>query len=295
MKVLVMAGTQTERSLISSALQKGMHEVLFAESVEQALKLIEASGVRFVIIDDQPDSQQGSELISLARASAESAIYFLTLTSANEDAPDSDDILRKPFTPSELTARITLAQRFLALGESLSQARNLIESTALFDSLTGVMNRTAFLQTAGGELERARRAAAPLSVIALHIDNFEALNNSDSVSSGEKVLKVVAQIIREKSRPYDCIGRWTSDMFAVAFPGVIGEDAEKIAERMIKGIRSTQITAGDHDLSVSLSAGIASILRISSSTEIQPVIDQAMQAMSRAEESGGNQVFLSYM
>jgi diguanylate cyclase (GGDEF)-like protein len=295
MKVLVMAGTQTERSLIGGALQKGMHEALFAENTAQALNLIEANAVRFVIVDDQPGDRQGSELIRVVRASAEPAVYFLMLTSANEDAPDSDDILRKPFTISELTARITLAQRFLALGESLSQARNLIESTALYDSQTGLMNRAAFLQTAGGELERARRAAAPLSVIALHIDNFKSLNDTYGVSSGEKVLKAVAQTIREKSRPYDCIGRWTSDTFAVAFPGVIGEDAEKIAERMIKGIRSTQITAGDQNLNVSLSAGIASMLRINSSTEIQPFIDQAVQAMARAEESGGNQVYLSYM
>ena len=295
MKILVMAGTQTERSLISSALQKGMHEALFAENTEQALKLIEANAVRFVIVDDQPGSRQGSELIRIVQASAQPEVYFLTLTSANEDTPDSDDSLRKPFTISELAARITLAERFLALGDSLSQARNLIENTALYDSVTGLMNRTAFLQTAAGELERARRAAAPLSVIALHIDNFKSLNDTYDVSGSEKVLKVVAQTIREKSRPYDCIGRWTSDMFAVAFPGVIGEDAEKIAERMIKGIRSAQITIGDQNLNVSLSAGIASMLRINSSTEIQPFIDQAVQAMARAEESGGNQVYLSYM
>jgi len=82
---------------------------------------------------------------------------------------------------------------FLALGESLSQARNLIESTAFYDSLTGFMNRAAFLQMTGGELERARRAAAPLSVIALHIDNFKSLNDTYGVSSGERVLKAVAQ------------------------------------------------------------------------------------------------------
>ena len=39
---------------------------------------------------------------------------------------------------------------------------------------------------------------------------------------GDEVLKIVAQIIREKCRPYDCIGRWTGDEFVIALPGVIG-------------------------------------------------------------------------
>jgi diguanylate cyclase (GGDEF)-like protein len=49
---------------------------------------------------------------------------------------------------------------------------------------------------------------------------------------GDDVLEVVAKSIREKSRPYDCIGRWTGDEFVLALPGVIGADAEKIAERV---------------------------------------------------------------
>jgi diguanylate cyclase (GGDEF)-like protein len=295
MKILVMADTPTERSLIQGALQKSQHEVFFTESVEHAQKLIKSIGLAIIIVDNQAGSRQVADLIHTMRAAASTSLYFLTIASANDDIPDSDDILSKPFTASELAARLTLAQRFLALGESLVQARNQIESTALYDSLTGVMNQAAFLHMAWGELERARRAAAPLSMVALHIDNLKSLNDVHGVPSGENILKVVAQTIREKSRPYDCIGRWTSDAFIVAFPGVIGDDAEKIAERMVKGIRSTQITAGDQNLNVSVSAGVASILRISSSTEIEPLIDQATQAMARAEESGGNQVYLSYM
>ena len=112
---------------------------------------------------------------------------------------------------------------------------------------------------------------------------------------GDEVLKIVAQIIREKCRPYDCIGRWTGDEFVIALSGVIGADAEKIAERIIKTIDAADITYKNDTAKVGMSAGIVSASRISASAEAEPLIDQARQAMARAKEAGGDQVFLTYI
>ncbi|MBI3739642.1 MAG: GGDEF domain-containing protein, partial [Chloroflexi bacterium] len=150
-------------------------------------------------------------------------------------------------------------------------------------------------RTAQGELERARRTSSPLSLIALDIDNFKSLNETHGVQMGDEVLKVVAQAIREKSRPYDCIGRWSGDQFVIALPGVIGADAEKIAERIIRGVHSNDITYNNNTINASISAGIASASRISAATEVEPLIEQARQAMARAKEAGGNQVHLIYI
>ena len=112
---------------------------------------------------------------------------------------------------------------------------------------------------------------------------------------GDEVLRIVAQIIREKSRPYDCIGRWTGDEFVIALPGVIGADAEKIAERIIKTIDAADITYKNDAVKVGVSAGIVSASRVSASAEAEPLIEQARQAMMRAKESGGDQVYLTYI
>jgi diguanylate cyclase (GGDEF)-like protein len=132
-------------------------------------------------------------------------------------------------------------------------------------------------------------------VIALDLDNFKVLNDSYGSDTGDEVLKVVAQTVREKSRPYDCIGRWSGDEFIIALPSVIGGDAEKIAERIIKGVRSTQITSKNVILTVGISAGIASAQRISAATEVDALIEQARRAVARAKEMGGNQVNVSYV
>lgn len=294
MRVLVLSGDAKERGMIQSALEKNRHEVLPAASVGEALGLVESGRPRLAILDEDIPADARAEFISRVHTPGHAPLYILSLTTALQPPQDSDDSMRKPFTSSELATRISLAQRFLALGDSLNEAREQIDNMALYDPLTGLMNRAAFLRTAHGELERARRASAPLSVISLDLDNFADLNAAYGLTAGDEALRAVAATIRERSRPYDCIGRWTGDEFVVALPGVIGEDAEKVAGRIIKGVLSSEILYQDQALTVGISAGIASLLQINTATEIEPVIEQARRARARAKEMGGNQVFLSY-
>lgn len=294
MKILVLATDARERGLIEKALEQSRHDVFSAASLEEALRLLESNRPRLVILDDSVPGGQRAEFVSRIRASGRAPVYLLGLAGSMENPLDTDDTMRKPYTAGVLAARITLAQRFIALGDSLGEAREQIENMALYDPLTGLMNHGAFFRTAQGELERARRAASPLSVIWLDLDNFKDLNTAYGMEAGDEALKAVGRTIRERSRPYDCIGRWAGDEFVVALPGVIGEDAEKIAMRIIKGVLSTEILFDNQPLPIGISAGIASTLQIHTSTEIPALIEQAREAGQRAKENGGNRVFLTY-
>jgi diguanylate cyclase (GGDEF)-like protein len=295
MKALILEQNAKERSLIQHVLEKSGHAAILGRDMDEAWQLIENGETRFIIADGDAEDFKKSNLIRRARAAKILPVYFLILTAGEEDNAEADDNLHKPIAASELKARIMIGQRFLLLGESLSHARDQLESLALYDSLTGLMNRNAFFRSAQGELERARRSSSPLTVIALDLDRFKSLNAEHGVEMGDEVLRIVAQIIREKSRPYDCIGRWTGDEFVIALPGVIGADAEKIAERIIKTIDAADITYKNDAVKVGVSAGIVSASRVSASAEAEPLIEQARQAMMRAKESGGDQVYLTYI
>jgi len=295
MKALILEQNAKERSLIQHVLEKSGHAAILGRDMDEAWQLIEKGEARFIIADGDAEDFKKSNLIGRGRAAKILPVYFLILTAGEEDNAEADDNLHKPLSASELKARIMIGQRILLLGESLSHARDQLESLALYDSLTGLMNRSAFLRSAQGELERARRSSAPLTVIALDLDRFKSLNAEHGVEMGDEVLKIVGQIIREKSRPYDCIGRWTGDEFVIVLPGVIGADSEKVAERIIKGINATNITHKNDAVKVGMSAGIVSASRVSASAETEPLIEQARQAMIRAKESGGDQVFLTYI
>lgn len=135
-----------------------------------------------------------------------------------------------------------------------------------------------------------------MSLIALDIDHFKAINDRYGENIGNDVLAVIAQTIREKSRPYDGVGRYEGDMFLIILPGVIGQDAEKIAERIIKGILNTNITLLDgREIKVGISAGVAATMRITVSTEIDALIEHATEAVAHAKREGGNQSHMVFV
>jgi len=161
----------------------------------------------------------------------------------------------------------------------------------MFDPLTKTLNEAAFVTLSRGELERARRGQSPLSLIALQIDNFKDINDVHGEEISNVVLALLAQSIREKSRPYDGLGRHGNDTFLIPLPGVIGQDAEKIVERIVKGILNTNISLLDGtSVDIKLGAGIVSALRISISMEIEMLIEKAREAAALTKQDGEEQI-----
>lgn len=301
MKIIVLENDPKELAVIQQTLNSSRYTLLNVTSSEQAWMAVQSGVSRFVIVNwDTSDARQTQWIARVRAAKLEQPVYILLLTGKGTDGDQAsiqaDDVLHKPFKFQDMKNRVAMAERILSLASNLATARDQLESQAMFDPLTGYMNRAAFLRQSTGELERARRTSIPLSLIALDIDNFKDINDRFGAHVGDDVLRVVSQSIREKSRPYDCIGRWLGDEFIILVTGTIAADAEKIADRIIAGVRGTRIEVeNEAPLHVKVSAGIASISRIGVSTDIESLIQQSRQAVARAKEVGGNQVFVSYV
>ncbi len=298
MKILVLTNDVMERTVIEQVLQHNRHEIVTAENTETAMQFLREGEIRFVIVDRVTTDADEKQFVKRVRdAKPPYYIYILLIASKVQDMDittpraGADDYLHKPIVPLELKSRVHIGERILGLGENLVAAQDALANTAMFDPLTNVLSQKAFLALARGELERARRAQAPLSLIALDVDNFKSINDRHGEEIGNDVLTLIAQAIREKSRPYDGVGRYEADMFLIPLPGVIGQDAEKIAERVLKGILNTNISLLDGTaLNVTVSAGIVSSIRITVSTEMDMLIEKAKEAVARAKQDGGNRV-----
>jgi two-component system, cell cycle response regulator len=301
MKILVLENDLKEFSLIQNALNGNRHTLVNVKSSEQVWSAVQSGVSRFIIANWDTSDLKQTQLISRLRAvKPENPVYVLLTSgkSMEEDltATQADDVVTRPFKLQDLKNRVAMAERIISLASNLATARSELEEQAVYDPLTGFLNHAAFIRQSVGELERARRASMPLSLIALDIDNFKVINEKYSQKTGDEILKIVSNAIREKSRPYDCIGRWSGDEFVILVTGVIGADAEKIADRIIAGVRGAHIEIeNEAPLNVKISAGIASASRISASAEMDPLIEKARFAVARAKEAGGNQVFLVFV
>jgi diguanylate cyclase (GGDEF)-like protein len=256
-----------------------------------------------VIVDRVTTDMEEKKFIARIReAQPPYYIYILLIASKVKDVDvttprgGADDYLHKPVVPLELKSRVFIGERMLGLGDNLVTAKDTLEKNAMFDPLTKTLNELAFLTLSRGELERARRGQAPLSMIALEIDNFKEIAEKHGTEIANEVLVLVAQAIREKSRPYDGVGRYEETIFLIPLPGVIGQDAEKIALRILRGILNTDISLLDGTaLNLKVSTGIVSTLRVTVSTEIKVLIEKVKEAVTHGRQDGPDQIHTIFL
>lgn len=305
MDILVINTDLMDRSVIQQVLEHSDHKVTFVGNTEAAWTLISDGHFRFVIADTTALEQQVKQLISQTREQPglTGQVYFLLLSKkgqneyllASMDA-GADDYMNTPVTPHELKMRVSVGARILFMGDTLSNARNQLENLALYDNLTGLLNRQAFYKVAQGELERARREANGISVIVMGVNKFEVITEAHGDNTGNDVLQIVSQVIREKSRPYDCIGRLGGDQFVITLPGIVSSTAEKIAHRILKGVQASQIELLDGTaLEVDLSIGIATTQNINAYAEIDFFVQNAIQAMTNSKQNDKEKVSVAFV
>ena len=303
MKILVINNDLMERTVIQQVLQVNGHEVVIAENSDTAWKLLHSEEIRFVIADRiGTDIDERGFIRRVRDARPPYYIYILLITQKVQESDvttprtGADDYLRKPIVPVELKSRVNIGERILSLGDRLVQAKDTLDHTAMLDNLTGALNQMAFINLARGELERARRNQASLSLIAFQAENFKAIVDQHGKNIGNDVLSLISQGIRDKSRPYDGLGRYEGDTFILILPGVVGAEAENVSERILKGIANTKITLmDDTELKVNLSVGIVSSGRITASTEIEALMNNTREALALAKHAGDNQIYTVYV
>jgi diguanylate cyclase (GGDEF)-like protein len=95
-----------------------------------------------------------------------------------------------------------------------AQERNLSRT----DTLTGIPNRRAFLESLEIEKNRARRYDHPLTLDYVDLDHFKQLNDTLGHNTGDELLRVVANAMKLDVRQVDVLARLGGDEFAVLLP-----------------------------------------------------------------------------
>jgi len=154
------------------------------------------------------------------------------------------------------------------------------------DALTGVPNRRAFDQALRSEWRRCTRAAQPLSVLMIDIDNFKAFNDTFGHQVGDAALCSVARALsRSLLRAGDVFARFGGEEFAVVLPGIAAEGAVAVADRLVAVARQVNIRqAGGCSLSVSV--GLSTWLPGATTRTSSGLLAQADRALYAAKAAG---------
>jgi diguanylate cyclase (GGDEF)-like protein/PAS domain S-box-containing protein len=137
-------------------------------------------------------------------------------------------------------------------------AQRRLQHDALHDTLTGLPNRTLFMDRVHQNLQRAiREPRAGCAVLFLDVDRFKLINDSLGHAIGDKVLMALAGAIAAALRPGDTVARLGGDEFAVLLEDVVdAADAGLVARRILQSV-GTPFRIDGHELFASVSIGIA--------------------------------------
>ncbi len=160
------------------------------------------------------------------------------------------------------------------------------------DTLTTLANYARFQEILSNEFNRAKRYNSPLALIILDIDYFKLINDTYGHVKGDKVLKLVAEILRQNLREADIPFRQGGDEFAIILPEINKTEAFAVAEKIRKKIEETRFYISPKEfLEVTVSLGVGSYE--SSMEDKIDLIDLTDKAMYKAKKAGRNRTMVT--
>ena len=189
-----------------------------------------------------------------------------------------DDFLTKPIKSTHL----------IALVRSRLERLRSLRSFMIRDSLTGLLNHTAFYSEMVQEINRCKRQNSRFSLAMLDLDRFKTVNDTYGHSVGDMVLKSLSLMLKQRLRKSDVIGRYGGEEFTVALLDTNAETAVQVMNEIREHFSEVQHISSEREVfTVTFSCGVACFPEY---TEFSQLKDAADKALYRAKALGRNQV-----
>jgi diguanylate cyclase (GGDEF)-like protein len=266
------------------------YNILCARSGQEGLELLARNQVQVIVSDQRMPQMTGVEFLSRVKelypktvriilsgyadlssvtdAINQGAIYkFLTKPWDNESLCAN---VLEAFRHYELTqqknnlaleiqeANTTLASLSLELSKLVSQKDIQIERISNYDQLTGLPNRTWFLDRLKQALEQSRLNNQSLAVLLIDLDHFRDVNDTFGYSAGDIVLQEVSALLASVSGENDVLARMGDDQFGLLLTGSKSDEkAAKVAQKILDSFNLDQISVEGSNTNICTSIGIS--------------------------------------
>lgn len=169
---------------------------------------------------------------------------------------------------------------------NLKQTEDQLNHLTTHDPLTGLINRTLFIEHLEHALQRAKRSNKLVAVFLIDIDNFKNINDSLGFPSGDTLLQGLSDRLRSALREEDTIARISGDEFAVIIEGLsYSKESSQMADNLLQHIKEP-FYIQENKIQVTASIGISLYPHDADNSEV--LTRNADSALIQAKESGRN-------
>jgi len=160
-----------------------------------------------------------------------------------------------------------------------------LEKRAQFDALTGLANRSLFIEQLNRAVGRSQRKSSPLATLFIDLDRFKSVNDTLGHDIGDALLRAVAKRLQKNLRVGDFSGRWGGDEFVVCLEDFGGAANAGAAAQKLLLVLSEKYQLGKAEVYATPSIGIA--VYPESGKTAERLIKAADVAMYEAKKRGG--------
>lgn len=173
------------------------------------------------------------------------------------------------------------------------EKREQLERRAHYDWLTGLPNRARFREEVREAIRAYRDAATRSAVMFLDLDNFKQVNDSLGHPAGDRVLKKLAERLRQVTRPKDMLARAGGDEFKVLIRDLADVDLDSLVTNGLEEVFGPPLVIDNERIHIKASVGVVetTILEERDLDQVEAALKTltraADRALYRAKESQG--------
>jgi len=287
---LVVDDDRSTRAALRYALQRDGLRVEEACNGVQALEVMQTLKPDVVLMDALMPEMDGFAACAKLHERDPSPPPVLMITALEDNdsiarafAAGASDYISKPVNLAVVIQRV---RRII----EASRAERHVKHLAYNDTLTGLSNRTLFMDQLAQRIQHAHENGAQLAVLFLDLDRFKLVNDTLGHDIGDLLLSSVARRIQRSLRGGDCVARFGGDEFTVVLEDTPDPvSAASVAASKICRALSAPFEIGGHEIFVSTSIGIA--IYPNDGMGANALLKHADTAMYRAKRTNGCYAF----
>ncbi len=287
-RILIVEDSSISMAYYSSVLEQAEMQIKSLEDPMKLLDVLNSFSPDLILMDLYLPGCNGIELSKVVRQiDGFQNIPIVHLVNANDLNTQSEvmnlrgsDFLLKPISPTQLVAAIT---------SRVSRMRSL-HSLMILDGPTGLLNHTAIKEELAREVIRSNRLNTPLSFATIDVDCFKKLNDNYGYAAGDRVVKSLARLLKQRLRETDVVGRYGGDEFSVILNDTDAASAAKVIDEIRSVFNRSMHLSQDDEFFVSFSCGIADLAHFS---DVTGLTEAAERAMFQVKQRGRNKVVVN--
>jgi len=264
-------------------LRRAGMEVMLVREPAQVLDLLNEQTPEMILLDLYIRGCNGLELAKVIRQQDRFINIPIIFLSTERDLErrfielrmGGDEFLTKPIGDEQLIAAVSVRA---------ARARTL-NNLMLNDSLTGLLKHTKIKERLQTEMNRARRSGSPLSFAMIDVDHFKLINDVYGHLTGDRVIKGLGNLLRQRIRSSDLVGRYGGEEFAVVFPDCSVCHARRVLDRIRHDFAAISFRHGDEPFSVTFSAGVE---QDDGRMTVEELVERADRLLYSAKSQGRN-------